>query len=91
MILYISASVTSSKPQISLLITIILVACLLSLSKTAVYNNMLANVVNTILYLNLVAFATFSLYNFKDDITRQTAVAYTSTIINFILLVGVII
>ena len=36
-------------------------------------------------------FTAFSLYDFKKDITKQTAVAYTSTIITFIFLVGVII
>lgn len=49
------------------------------------------DVVETGLYFNLLAFALFSLYDFKTDIRKQTAVAYTSTIIAFILLVGVII
>ena len=35
-------------------------------------------------------FAAFSLYHFKTDPTKQTAVAYTSTIITFLFLVGVI-
>lgn len=44
-----------------------------------------------VLYLNLVALAAFSLYKFKTDPTKQTAVAYTSTIIIFLVLVGVIV
>ena len=43
------------------------------------------------LYLNLGIFATVSLYNFKADKTKQTAVAYSSTILTFIHLVGVVI
>ena len=43
------------------------------------------------MYFNLLALAAFSLYDFKTDITKQTAIAYTSTIITFILLVGVVI
>ena len=39
---------------------------------------------------NLLTFAAFSLYHFKSDPTKQTAVAYTSTFITFLLLVGVI-
>ena len=42
------------------------------------------------MYFNLLAFAAFSLYHFKTDPTKQTTVAYTSTIITFLLLVGVI-
>ena len=49
------------------------------------------DVLETGLYFNLLVFAAFSLYDFKTDITKQTAVAYTFTIITFILLVGVII
>ena len=42
------------------------------------------------MYFNLAAFAAFSLYHFKTDPTKQTTVAYTSTIMTFLLLVGVI-
>ena len=42
------------------------------------------------IYFNLLAFAVFSLYDFKTDITKP-AIAYTSTIITFILLDGVVI
>ena len=55
------------------------------------YKKSILDVLETGLYLNLQAFGLFSLYDFKTDITKQTAVAYISTIIAFILLVGVII
>ena len=52
------------------------------------YKNLIVNILETGLYFNLLAFAAFSLYDFRIDITKQTAVAYTSTIITFILLKG---
>ena len=55
------------------------------------YIKSITDVIETALYFNILAYAVFSLYDFKADITKQTAVAYTSTIITFILLVGVII
>ena len=90
------ASVTeSNNPQASLLVTIILVGGLITLSKSAgvtVYKNVLIGIVDTILCFNLLALYTFSLYHFKvANITELTAVVYTSTIITFTLLVGVII
>ena len=94
-VLYITASVTvSADPQTSLLVTIILVGVMLSVSKFAgvtVYKNLLIDILDTILYFNLLALSAFSWYRFKIDTEKQTAVAYTSTIITFILLVGVII
>ena len=95
-VLYITASVTvSNKPQVSLLMTIILVGGLLSCKTLArgvvVYKNVLVDVVDTVLYFNLLALSAFSWYDFKADVDKQTAVAYTSTIITFLLLVGVII
>ena len=55
------------------------------------YKTSIIDVIETALYFNLLAYAIFSLYDFKTDIMKQTAVAYTSTIMTFILLVGVII
>ena len=43
------------------------------------------------MYLNLLYYAAFTLYNFKNDVIRQTAIAYTSTTITFISFLGVII
>ena len=94
-VLYITASVTVSRdPQTSLLSTNILIGVMFSLSKFAgvtVYKNLLIDILDTILYFNLLALSAFSSYRFKIDTKKQTAVAYTSTIITFILLVGVII
>ena len=96
-VLYITVSVTisdSNKPQTALLVTIILVVGLFFLKAVIgmrVYKNSIVDVLQTGMYLNLLAFAVFSLYDFKDDVKKQTAVAYSSTIITFIFLVGVII
>ena len=96
-VLYITASIATSysnKPQSSLLVTLILVGGLLFLNGITgfrPYKNSIVDVLETGLYFNLLAFAAFSQYDFKTNITKQTAVAYTSTIITFILLVGVIV
>ena len=55
------------------------------------YKKSILNVVEIGLYVNLIATSAFSWYQLKTDNGKQTAVAYTSTIITFILLVGVII
>ena len=94
-VLYICASVTvSDKPHTSLLIIIILIgglSLIKEITGTRVYKNSFVNIVETGLYFNLLALSAFSWYDFKVDIVKQTAVAYTSTIITFMLLVGVII
>jgi predicted outer membrane repeat protein len=94
-ILYITASVTvSDKPHTSLLIIIVFVgglSLIKEITGTRVYKNSFVNIVETGLYFNLLALSAFSWYDFKADIMKQTAVAYTSTIITFFLLVGVII
>ena len=95
--LYITASVAvpgSNKPQTALLVTGIIIGGLLYLNGITgfrAYKKSIVDVLETGLYLNLLAFALFSLYDFKTNIRKQTAVAYISTIIAFILLVGVII
>ena len=96
-VLYITASIATSysnKPQSSLLITIILIGGLFFLNGISgfrAYKNSIVDVLETGLYFNLLVFAAFSQYDFKTDVKKQTAVAYISTIITFILLVGVII
>ena len=95
--MYITAAIAvsdSDKPQSALLVTSVLVGGLLLLKGITgkrAYKKSISDVLETILYFNLLTFAIFGLYDFKNDITRQTAVAYTSTIVTFILLVGVII
>ena len=96
-VLYITASIATSysnNPQSSLLVTLILVGGLFFLNGITgfrAYKNSIVDVLETGLYFNLLTFAAFSQYDFKTYITNQTAVAYISTIITFILLVGVII
>ena len=93
--MYVTASVTVSRdPQTSLLITNILVGSLFVIKEITgarVYKKSFLSIIETVLYFNLLALSAFSLYRFKIDTKKQTAVAYTSTIIIFILLVGVII
>ena len=96
-VLYSTESVTmsnSNKPQTALLATIIFVVGLLFLKGIIgmrAHKKSIVDVLQTGLYLNVLAFAVFSLYDFKTDAINLRAVAYTSTIITFILLVGVII
>ena len=94
-VLYVTASVTvSDKPQTSLLITIFLVgglSLIKEITGARVYKKSLLNIIETGLNFNLLALSAFNWYDFKTDIKKQTAIAYTSTIITFILLVGVII
>ena len=93
-ILYITASVTmSANPQVSLLATIILIGGL-SLFKGSMgvkmFRKSITDIVETVVYFNLLALAAFNQFEFKNDLKKQTAVAYTSIIITLLLLVGVI-
>ena len=94
-VLYITASVTVSEdPQTSLLIMNILVGSLSLIKEITgarVYKKSFLSIIETGLYFNLLALSAFSWYRFKIDTEKQTALAYTSTIITFILLVGVIV
>ena len=84
----------SGDPQTSLLVTIFLLGILFILKEftgVRVYKMSFVNVVEIGLYVNLLMLSAFSWYRFNIDIAKQTAVAYTSTIITFILLVGVIV
>ena len=91
-VLYVTASITvSANPQTLPLIAGVLIGGLFlfkGLFALRVYKNSLVDVVNTMLYFNLLALAVLSLYNFKIDPTKQTAVAYTSTIVTIILFIG---
>ena len=89
--LFITASLTLSyNPQV----IVVFVGGLLFLNRyirnLKVYKKSITDVVETIMLFNLLAFAAFSLYHFKTDPIKQTAVAYTSTIITFLSLIGVI-
>ena len=91
-VLYVTASVTmSANPQTFPLISIILIGGLFffkGMGGFRVYKSSLVDIVDTVLYINLLALAAFSQYDFKVNPTKQTAVAYTSSIITFILFVG---
>ena len=93
-VLYIVAAATvSANPQTFALITGILVGGLIlfkSLFGLRVYKRSVVDMVDTVLYFNVSALALFSLYDFNTNITKQKAVAYTSTIITFILFIAVI-
>ena len=94
-VLYITAAITVSvNPQTFLLMTIILVGGLLFLKQVVgmrQYRKVIVDIFEMIIYFNLIALATFSLYDFKTDIRKQTAVAYISTIITLILFIGAVI
>ena len=93
-VLYITASVTvSTSPQTIPLLVIILVGGILVLKASfnaRVYKKTFVDIIETLLYFNVLAPAAFSIYDFKTNINTQTAVAYTSIFITIILLVGVI-
>ena len=93
-VLYITAAVTvSSDPEVPLLMTIVLVAGLIFLKGIIgirVYKVSLVDIVETLIYLNLLVFAAISLYHFNSDNTKQTTIAYMSTTMTFVLLVGVV-
>ena len=82
-ILYVTESVTvSSNHQALLVIIIFLVGGLIfmrSVIQIEVCKKSLVDTVHMVLYFNILASAVVSLYDFKANITKQTAVAYTST------------
>ena len=94
-ILYITAAVTvSNNPQTSLLVTSILVGGLFLLKGSIgvrVYKKSPVDVLETVMYFNILILSVFSFYDFKIDTTKQISVAYTTTIITFLLLLGVVI
>ena len=94
-VLFITASVTvSAKPETFPLITNTLIGGLIvfkCIRGVRVYKKSFVDLVDTVLYFNLLLFSVFSLYDFKVDITKQTAVAHISTIITSILFIGAIV
>ena len=93
-VLYITASVTvSANPQASLSTTILLVGGLIffkAIVGVRVHKNLIVDILETVMLFNLLVLTAFSSYQFKSDPKKQTAVAYISTLITFILLVGAI-
>ena len=93
--LYITSAVTlSSNPQIPLLITITLVggiSFLKGVMGIRVYKKLYAELIETTMHLNLLYYAAFTQYNFKNDNIKQTAIAYISTTVTFISFLGVVV
>lgn len=56
-----------------------------SVIRIGVYRKSPVDIVDIVLYFNILASAAVSVYDFKANITKQTAVAYTSTLITLIL------
>ena len=90
-ILYATTCTVSDNPQVPIITTIILVGIIIVIKNSTVYKSLAVHLVETAMYFNLLFLAAFSLYNFKKDPTKQTVVAYVSTIATFFLLVGVIV
>ena len=83
----------SLDPRVPLMSTIFIVGGLILLKGVTakrVYKNWLLDIMETAIYFNLVAFSALTWYNL-DFGGNQIAVAYTSVVIIFILLLGVII
>ena len=84
-------------PQIpvELMSTVVVIGALLLLKSviaTRVYKNWPLDVIETTIYFNLLAFSTLTWYNVSSQASRnQIAVAYTSVMIIFILLLGIIV
>ena len=94
-VLYIISSITvSSNPQALILTTAFFIGALTlqkSISNIKVYDKTATETIDTILCYNLLTIALFSLYHFKTDSTKQTAIAYTSTIVTFLLFIGIVV
>ena len=83
----------SLNPRVDLLATIFIIGGLILLKGVTakrVYKNWPLDVMETAIYFNLVAFSALTWYNL-DFGGNQIAVAYTSVMIIFILLLGVIV
>ena len=91
-VFYITASITeSAHPQTLPLLSALLSGGLIllkGLSGHRVYKNSLSDVLDTLLNFNLLVLSLFTLFDFKHNATKQTSVAYTSTIITFLAFIG---
>ena len=90
--LYVSAAANSSKvPKINLMLTIILTALLLTLATTQIYKKFWLNILEVVIYFNIIVFSVAMFY--LDDTGREkntTAVCYTSVTI-FILFIAIVV
>ena len=92
-VLYLSPLVGSLNPRVYLMSVIIIVGALILLkgiTAKRVYKNKLIDIMETVIYFNLVAFSALMWYTLEFG-GNQIAVVYTSVMIIFILFCGVII
>ena len=93
-VLYLVSAVNvMGDPRVTLVAIIFVVGCLLLVKgviEKRVYKNWPVDIIETVIYFNVLAFATFTWYNF-DTGKNQTDVAHTSVMITFSLLLAVII
>ena len=94
-VLYITAAITNSgNPQLPLLMTMILIGGLFFLKAiigTRLYGSTVVDTIETVTLLNLLTFTTFSLYRFNSDNIKQMTTAYVSTLLTFLILIGVVV
>lgn len=91
-VLYIIAAITESGyPQILLLMTIIIIACLLCLKGLKLYKKVFVDILEIIVLLNLLSLAAISLFQFKANSIKQKVAVYVSTGITALLLMIVIV
>ena len=92
-ILYILSAVNvTGDPRVALVSTIIVVGCLPIMKgvlERKIYKTWLVDITEMLTYFNIIAFTTLTLYTF-DRSKNQTAVAYTSVMITFALLLAII-
>ena len=87
----ISAVFLSSNPQIPILATNTLIGGLFFLESfigIRLHNVLVIDMMETVTLLNILCLSTFSLYKFKIDNKKQTIIAYISTSITLLMLVG---
>ena len=94
-ILYITTAFSASDiPQVLLLMTISSLGSILFLKEVIgvrIYKNVATDIIETIMYFNLVMFAVFSLSDLRGSaITQRIATSYASTLLALILLLGII-
>ena len=94
-VLYVTASLTlSANPQVLPLLTIILIGTLIFMKGNIgmkLDKESLRDIIDKVMYLNLLILAAFTLYDFKTGVVKQTAIIYTSTITTSILFLGAIV
>ena len=95
-VLYITTAFTGSDiPQVPLLMTICLLGSIIFLKEIIgirIYKNVATDIIEIIMYFNLVMFAVFSLSDLRGNIVaKRVATSYASTLLALILLLGIMI